>query len=325
MVPRPWRTHTLVTLVYSQACTHCKRLSPKSRPKTASESKEADAGCKAEDKFGPAAKPALPFTDITNSPRTAAEPKAPRGDHKGAKGCGLPRVGMSFLQPRAGRRPKPRGGGTARVSPRGGGSTPRLPTRSHSSAASTTGTTSTTASTTAGTTAGAASGQPEMAKVEVTMDAMRVRLCEVEALLRIPLDDSEAIEVVRGRTRASLRFLVALRDLATESRLLQGAVFQELLAGDRCKSEGHLRRSKRVGANEAAVAQAIAKNGDVREFADQATNLINLVRVKIEDDNDLALAGKTLQDIEGFLHNLRQLAAKTSSDEFELLLQLQEA
>merc|ERR1712216_800854 len=98
-------------------------------------------------------------------------------------------------------------------------------------------------------------------------ETMRPKLCEVEALLRIKLDDSEAIETVHARTRASLQFLSALRELSQKSNLLQGCIFQELIANDSCKSQGHLRRSKRVGAAEAAVATAIAAYGESQIFA----------------------------------------------------------
>ena len=54
-------------------------------------------------------------------------------------------------------------------------------------------------------------------------------------------------------------------------------------------------------------------------FVVEARQLIKLLRVKIDDDNDLKLARKALSETRLMLQNLSRLADSRNTDEFDLV------
>ena len=151
------------------------------------------------------------------------------------------------------------------------------------------------------------------AEADAITDKMRnnmvSRLGEVEAMMRVSFGDDHEVSRVRKEIRECMQFLHALEHAAKTHNVLQGAAFQELLAsiGPSVKNPRPIRTPKaKVKCNcvcfqDPAVATKMAM---------QAENLIELVRVKIEDDNDLRLARTCLRDATAFFQEADRCACR---------------
>ena len=140
----------------------------------------------------------------------------------------------------------------------------------------------------------------------------------MEAVLRLSIASSEQLALAQAQVNESLAFLALLAAQAAERGVLQGAAFQALMAS--CgPSMGHLGRTPKGGTG---VSSVFDDPATTIQMAMQAQKLVNLVRVKIEDDNDLNLARQCLTDAQRGLAELRAHALKQGVSEFDLYSQI---
>ena len=163
--------------------------------------------------------------------------------------------------------------------------------------------------------AAAAAPAPTVAAVTVVnFGSLQARLGEMEAVLRIGMESSDALKLAQAQVSESLAFLALLAAQAAERGVLQGAAFQALMAS--CgPSMGHLGRTPKGGTG---VNSVFDDPMTTIQMAMQAQKLVNLVRVKIEDDNDLNLARQCLTDAQRGLAELSAHALKQGVSEYEL-------
>ena len=174
--------------------------------------------------------------------------------------------------------------------------------------------------------------QQQQLAARASMDSLRGALCEIDMTLRLKIQDDAALSLAAEEVKASLAFLSSLAEHSARSGVLQGAAFQQLLRS--CgPSMGHLGRTPTV--KDSGGASGTMVGGDMgvvtRVFNDPATTirmamgaqkLINLVRVKLEDDNDLNLARRCLGDAQRCLSRLRTHAAEQGVTGYDLYRQL---
>ena len=144
---------------------------------------------------------------------------------------------------------------------------------------------------------------------------MSGRAMEVESILRIPLNEATDVENVHKTIRGSLNFLAKLGEVSVELDANIGAVFQEMLGRADTKIDGHLGREYPVGS--VSLENALQEN-ELLATTNDAVNLCKQVRVKIEDANDLGLAGTVLEDCRGFFEQLHALAQVKGVSVFSL-------
>lgn len=168
-------------------------------------------------------------------------------------------------------------------------------------------------------------GTPTPVCEEENSDLMALSsiLIEIEqptGVLRLPLVSAEDIMAAKDAVKESERFVSRdLPAIATEVRQnVSGPTFQALLChayGDkrRCHSTGSVDvyGSKMYAIREDRAAGAsidlLSLSGGAERvdmLAQKATRLVEMLRIKIEDDGDLAQASKTLRDISRFFERL---------------------
>ena len=151
----------------------------------------------------------------------------------------------------------------------------------------------------------ARAGEDDLDDLLATMQQQWV---EVECLLRVRLDTEEALAEARSRTHAALDFDAALNKLCKASGVLKGAVFQALLA-------------HADGMNE-PTPEKLGLGVEAREWASLTTGadgLRKLVRIKVQDDNDLKAANGALGSCDAFFGNLRVYSRRTGVSEMSII------
>ena len=134
----------------------------------------------------------------------------------------------------------------------------------------------------------------EEATDEELFSAMQGQWVEVECLLRVQLRSEEALEKAKLRVSESLAFDGSLGKRAAASGKLKGTVFQALLA----KADGS------AGATSASVGLTECSEEDWDGLAKGADALRKLVRIKVQDDNDLKAANGALTSCAEFFATL---------------------
>lgn len=126
----------------------------------------------------------------------------------------------------------------------------------------------------------------------------------MEGLLRIKFDKDSDLDRARQSVSRSQTFLTKLAELSSELGLLQGTIFQDLLARlSRANPDGNEDlRSSRLSMRE-PLDNFPADQAQM--LTEQAAELRNLVRIKIEDDNDLKLVRQALRESNMFLKEFR--------------------
>lgn len=143
------------------------------------------------------------------------------------------------------------------------------------------------------------------------------RAWEVVGLLRPELSCAADLAEVDEQLARALDFLVETLPQAAEQLDVHplGLVFQSLLlragAGRGTQGPGERPSLARL---DAALGQATADR-----LAARARDLCGLLRVKVEDDGDLALARRVLEDCRRFFRILAILAERHSTGTWEVL------
>ena len=171
--------------------------------------------------------------------------------------------------------------------------------------------------------------QQQQLAARASMDSLRGALCEIDMTLRLKIQDDAALSLAAEEVQASLTFLSSLAEHSERSGVLQGAAFQQLLRS--CgPSMGHLGRTPTVkdcgagpmGGDMSVVTRVFTDPATTIRMAMGAQKLINLVRVKLEDDNDLNLARRCLGDAQRCLSRLRSYAVERGVTGYDLYRQL---
>ena len=150
---------------------------------------------------------------------------------------------------------------------------------------------------------------------EELFSTMQGQWVEVECLLRVQLRSPEALQEARKRVSESLAFDSSLGERAAGSGVLKGTIFQGLLA----KADGQDEATaSSVGLNEMA-------DSEWEEQAAGADALRKLVRIKVQDDNDLKAANGALSSCAEFFANLGIYASRNSLSETAVLEKLEQA
>ena len=148
---------------------------------------------------------------------------------------------------------------------------------------------------------------------EELFSTMQGQWVEVECLLRVQLRTLEALEEGRKRVSESLAFDNALGQKATQLGVLKGTIFQALLA-------------RADGSADSTAASVGVEMGDA-EWESQAAGadaLRKLVRIKVQDDNDLKAANGALSSCAEFFANLSTYASRKGMKETDVLTKLEE-
>ncbi|CAJ1387048.1 unnamed protein product [Effrenium voratum] len=146
--------------------------------------------------------------------------------------------------------------------------------------------------------------EPSQAEIEEEVERLAGRSWEVCSILRPPLSSAADLEAVEGQIQEGLTFITeSLPRLAAElGQAMLGASFQGLLARGAVSAPGHAGRER-------LSSDALGAGSEVSKLVLAAEQLIGLLRVKIEDDADLALARTVLEDSSRFFADL-ELCAK---------------
>ena len=147
---------------------------------------------------------------------------------------------------------------------------------------------------------------------EELMAMMQSRWVEVECLLRVQLRTPDALSEARRRVLASLRFDEGVAAQAASSHQLKGTIFQALLAFVDGRAES----------TAASVACGVS-DAEWAELALGADALRKLVRIKVQDDNDLKAANLALKSCAEFFDNLAVYAKRHGLEETEVLPKLE--
>ena len=142
-------------------------------------------------------------------------------------------------------------------------------------------------------------GEPAEASVddptEELFSTMKSQWVEVECLLRAQLREREdAVQEARERVTAALAFDNALGKLASDRGILKGTIFQALLASVEGSDSAS---AKSVGLDDMSASEWVSQ-------AARADALRKLVRIKVQDDNDLKAANGALSSCGDFFANL---------------------
>ena len=149
---------------------------------------------------------------------------------------------------------------------------------------------------------------------EELFSVMQGQWVEVECLLRVQLRSEEALEEARTRVAASIAFYSGLGQLVSSSGTLMGTIFQALLA--------------RADGNEASTAASIGLDLDDGAWAAQTSGadaLRKLVRIKVQDDNDLKAANGALSSCSEFFSNLRVYGSRNALGAVGVITKLDES
>lgn len=155
---------------------------------------------------------------------------------------------------------------------------------------------------------------PEEVPDEELFPLMQSQWVEVGCLLRLQLNSSEALDDARSRVGASVSFDVTLAERAQSSGVLKGTIFQALLAFADGRAES---TAESVGVQ--------LSDGDWAELSQGSDALRKLVRIKVQDDNDLKAANLALKSCADFFDNLKCYASRHGMAETDVLTKLDEA
>lgn len=152
---------------------------------------------------------------------------------------------------------------------------------------------------------------------------LSARLGEMEAMLRLAFSGAEDLVEAAQRVSKCQSFLTLLAEQASKRGLLQGTAFQQLMRGAQTgPSKGHIGRFRPDGTVNlpppAAPCIFESELADV-QAALRAQALVDLVRVKIEDDNDLKLARRCLDDSAAAIACLHERATAMGIADYECL------
>jgi hypothetical protein len=149
------------------------------------------------------------------------------------------------------------------------------------------------------------------------------RQAEIEMVLRPEMSDAKSVIDARERVSKALAFDDALTAAAAAAERTKGHLFQALLEALREQGAEHAQMdnsSKNIFAGSMVAATTYKMSlAQWARLTYDASDLRNLVRVKVADDNDLRTARQGLELAAEFFDALSRLAALRSEDEFELL------
>jgi len=156
---------------------------------------------------------------------------------------------------------------------------------------------------------------PGPADIEEEQERLSGRSWEVSSILRPPLASAADLESVESQLQEALTFLTeTLPALAAEiGEQVSGLVFQALLARSSRTLPGHSGRERCSSERLDGV-----DSDQVARLVVDAEQLVALLRVKIEDDGDLALARTVLEDSIRFFWDLDQCAKWRDISPWEL-------
>jgi hypothetical protein len=142
-------------------------------------------------------------------------------------------------------------------------------------------------------------------------DTLAQQWFEVSCLLRHDFANAKDYEEGIERVKDSLSFLNRLDTIAERIDVNRGQIFQELLRriGD---SSAHGLMSREDGTYDAYTAKIksdILKDKDWTELTNGARDLLNLVRIKLEDKNDLQTARSALEHSNSFFSDVSSYAS----------------
>ena len=142
---------------------------------------------------------------------------------------------------------------------------------------------------------------------------VREAVQEMASIFRLAVGDEASLCVLKERVAQCLVFFQHLRSAAQDSDLQLGAVFQRLLT--LCgPSNGALLRTPMNTPRDLICRTATEKIA----LAMNAKLLIDLIRVKIEDSEDLELAETCMADAQRSLGALKGLARRHGCTEYEV-------
>lgn len=163
-----------------------------------------------------------------------------------------------------------------------------------------------------------------------TVVLMQQQWVEVGCLLRLSLSTAEQLQQARKYVEAALAFDAALEALAQSAKCLKGALFQALTAGiegqGTCPGAIESSEIKQVqlrnGGGTPPEAAELGLTVDAQEWVglqDSAASLRKLVRIKVQDDNDLKAARGALNSCSDFFSNLELVAKARRISEIDLV------
>ena len=140
------------------------------------------------------------------------------------------------------------------------------------------------------------------------LTTMMQQYVEVECLLRVKFVDEAAVADARARVHKSLDFDLALNKVTKDAGVLKGTIFQALLT--------HL------GGGNATSAASIGVTIDDAEWQGLVAGadlLRKLIRIKVQDDNDLKAANGSLKSCDEFFANLAVFSKRKGKPEIEII------
>ena len=149
-------------------------------------------------------------------------------------------------------------------------------------------------------------------ELEQEVDRLKGRAMEVEAVLRLDFGSEGCIGEATDKLKACSDFYEQLTQVAEKLGVLKGAAFQEMLGRGTGNPRGHINRDRVTGL--VKLEEALPE-AELQEAIAKAEGLCDLVRVKIEDDNDLGLALSVVQDSTAFLDEMKRVAKMRGTEE----------
>jgi hypothetical protein len=147
---------------------------------------------------------------------------------------------------------------------------------------------------------------------------LRSSLCELESIIRVKIVDAGTMTRVKQEVVGALDFIQEIEKVAFEKNILKGKAFQELLAS--CG----LNVGRLVRTPSAKVTGSVFNDPTATlKMAMQAKKLINLLRLKVEDDKDLDVAKGCLEGIRNFFANVHKRATATGVDDYTFFKNLE--
>ena len=154
-------------------------------------------------------------------------------------------------------------------------------------------------------------------QLEEGINLLMGRAMEAEAVLRIDFSKTGCIAEMTEKLQRCVECHENLLMLASQLEVIKGAAFQELLGRGTGNPRGHINREDRIRGK---VKLDEALDTEALEAAILgAEAFCDLVRIKIEDDNDLELALHVVEDSAAFLVDTKRIAAIKQQDEHEFL------
>eukprot|EP00933_Yihiella_yeosuensis_P022840 TRINITY_DN17900_c1_g3_i1.p1 TRINITY_DN17900_c1_g3~~TRINITY_DN17900_c1_g3_i1.p1 ORF type:complete len:159 (-),score=39.01 TRINITY_DN17900_c1_g3_i1:132-608(-) len=151
------------------------------------------------------------------------------------------------------------------------------------------------------------------------MEKLSSRAWEVIGLIRLDMSNENSLREVDLRLSSAKEFLVTELPQAGEKMKLKplGLVFQALLL----HGGGGRSSSTTKGDSESRSACLLKTFGQAKadRLAAAALDLCQLIRVKVEDDGDLALARRVMEDCCRFFRALGMIAERREVEPFKLL------